>query len=280
MQIKAIIKKIAAEKGISAQLALQHYLLERILERVSVSKYNNKIILKGGLLIASMFGLDKRATMDMDATIKGAEVSRENTLAMFQEIVKIDVGDEFTFCILGITSIRPNDDYSGFRISLTGDYPPMSIPIKLDITTGDKITPKEIQYQYSLMFEDKTIEVLAYTAETILAEKLETVLSRGTQNTRPRDFYDIYIFEKLYKEKVNCDILSEAIIATSAKRGTTESVRDWIKILKAIQSSEVMQDRWRRYQREIAYAKGIGFDICCEAIRNFLYDCRCYGIND
>lgn len=197
MQLKAVVKNIAKEKKISAQLVLQNYMLERFLERVSVSRYKENFIIKGGFLISSMVGLDSRATMDMDATIKNYPVSEDTVRKMVEEILRIDLPDDITFTFKSIGEIREGDEYTGYRVALSANYPPMAVPLKLDITTGDKITPREIEYEYKLMLEDRKIRVLAYNMATILAEKLETAISRGDQNTRPRDYYDIYILSKV-----------------------------------------------------------------------------------
>lgn len=192
MQLKAIMKKLAKENQISAQLVLQNYMLERFLERVSLSPYRDNYIIKGGFLISSMVGLNSRATMDMDATIKGYPVTQDTVQKMIEKILTVPVDDDITFTFKSIGEIREGDEYTGYRVALTADFPPMAVPLKLDITTGDKITPREIQYDYKLMLEDRHIQVMAYNLATILAEKLETVISRSDQNTRPRDYYDVY----------------------------------------------------------------------------------------
>ena len=190
MQLKAIIKNIAKEKHISAQLVMQNFMLERLLERISISKYQRNFILKGGFLIAALVGIDTRATMDMDATIKELPVNEQTVRKMFEEICKTELADDVTFSFQNIGKIREGDEYTGYRISLSANYPPMAVPLKLDITTGE-ITPKEIDYQFKLLLEDRNISVLAYNLETIMAEKLEKVITRGDQNTRPRDYYAI-----------------------------------------------------------------------------------------
>ena len=225
MQLKALIKNMAKQKNISAQLVLQNYMLERLLERVSVSEYRDNFILKGGFLIAAMVGLDTRATMDMDVTLKGYPVNEETVQKMFQEICAIELNDEVTFTFRQIGEIRENDEYSGYRVALTADYPPMAVPLKLDVTTGDKITPKEIEYSFKLLLEDRSISILAYNLETILAEKLETVISRSDQNTRPRDYYDIYVLMKLQSHNIDLPSLKEALDATCKKRGSAEIYR-------------------------------------------------------
>ena len=173
MQLKAIMKNIAKEKNISAQLIMQNYMLERLLERISLSRYQSHFVLKGGFLIAAMVGLDSRATMDMDATIKGIPVTEETVKQMFLEICKIGINDEIIFSFQKIENIREGDEYTGYRVSIIGSYPPMAVPLKLDITTGDKITPKEITYEFKLLLEDRKIKILAYNLETVMAEKLE-----------------------------------------------------------------------------------------------------------
>ena len=266
MQLKAIIKNLAKEKHISAQLVMQNFMLERLLERISVSKYQQNFILKGGFLIAAMVGLDTRATMDMDATIKGLPVNEQTVRDMFEEICGIELEDDVTFSFRSIGEIREGDEYTGYRISLSANYPPMAVPLKLDITTGDKITPKEIEYQFRLLLEDRSISVLAYNLETIMAEKLETVISRGDQNTRPRDYYDIYILAKLQYANLEPDALKAALSVTTKKRGSSEVVKEYRGIMDMVKSSEVMQQQWKDYQKDFEYAADIVFEDACDVV--------------
>lgn len=270
MQLKAYVKNLAKEKKISAQIVLQNYMLERLLERISVSEYRDNFILKGGLLLAAMVGLDTRATMDMDATIKGLPVTKEAISQMFIDICQIHIEDDIRFEFSGIEDIREDDEYSGFRVSLSGNYPPMAVPLKIDITTGDKITPREMIYTFNLMFEERSINVLAYTLETILAEKLETIISRGDQNTRPRDFYDVYILNTLQKKNIDNQILKEAFAATVKKRGTEHIVTNYKEIIETVLKSSVMKDRWARYQKEFDYAKDIRFEDTCKVANELM----------
>ena len=265
MQLKAYVKNLAKEKKISAQIVLQNYMLERLLERISVSEYRDNFILKGGFLLAAMVGLDTRATMDMDATIKGLPVTKETISQMFIDICQIHIEDDISFEFSGIEDIREDDEYSGFRVSLSGNYQPMAVPLKIDITTGDKITPREMVYTFNLMFEERSINVLAYTLETILAEKLETIISRGDQNTRPRDFYDVYILNTLQKKNIDNQILKEAFAATVKKRGTEHIVTNYKEIIETVIKSSAMKDQWTRYQKEFDYAKDIRFEDTCMA---------------
>jgi hypothetical protein len=266
MQLKAIIKNIAKNKNISAALVLQNYMLERFLERVSLSRYHDNYIIKGGFLIASMVGLDSRATMDMDATIKGYPVNEEAIRKMVEDIIAVPVEDAIHFCLKSVREIREGDEYTGYRVALTADYEKMAVPLKLDITTGDKITPREIEYSYKLMMEDRSIRVLAYNLSTILAEKLETVVSRGDQNTRPRDYYDIYILSKLQAENIDIDSLKAALSATTAKRGSSELMMQYAEIMRTVKSSDVMKRQWDNYRKDFDYAAGIEFEETCDAV--------------
>lgn len=266
MQLKAIIKNLAKEKNISAQLVMQNFMLERLLERISMSKYQNNFILKGGFLIAAMVGLDTRATMDMDATIKGLPVNEETVHDMFKGICKIELNDDVTFSFSSIGEIREGDEYTGYRVHLTANYPPMAVPLKLDITTGDKITPREVKYSFKLLLEDRNISVLAYNIETVLAEKLETVISRGDQNTRPRDYYDVYILIKLQFNNVNPQSLQQALLATSKKRGSYEVISNYKYIMEAVKNSKVMHEQWRAYQKNFKYAKDVDFIDACDTV--------------
>lgn len=266
MQLKAVIKNISKDKHISAQLVMQNFMLERLLERSSVSKYRQNFILKGGFLIAAMVGLDTRATMDMDATIKGWPVNEESIKNMFLDICKIDLQDDVTFEFKKIGEIREGDDYTEYRVSLSANYPPMAVTLKLDITTGDKITPREIEYRFKLLLEDREIPILAYNLETVMAEKLETVVSRGDQNTRPRDYYDIYILAKMQYKNIETEYLSAALDATSKKRGSSEILKEYKNIIDIVRNSDVMIKQWRTYQRDFEYATDISFDEVCDAV--------------
>ena len=272
LQLKAIIKNLAKEKHISAQLVMQNFMLERLLERISVSEYQQNFILKGGFLIAAMVGLDTRATMDMDATIKGLPVNEQTVREMFEEICKVELDDDVTFSFRNIGEIREGDEYTGYRVSLSANYPPMAVPLKLDITTGDKIIPKEIEYQFKLLLEDRSISVLAYNLETIMAEKLETVISRGDQNTRPRDYYDIYILAKLQYANIELDALNAALNATTEKRGSSAVVKEYRNIIDTVKKSEVMRRQWKNYQKDFEYATDIAFEDACDVVVELMDD--------
>ena len=215
-QLKDLIRNLSKKKSADAQILMRNYMMERFLERISLSEYKNQFILKGGMLVAAMVGLDARATMDLDATIKGTNVSVEDV----EMIISIPLDDGVAFRIKQISEIMEEADYPGVRVSMETKFDGVITPLKIDISTGDVITPREIKYKFNLMLEDRTIEVWAYNLETVLAEKLETVISRNVTNTRMRDFYDIYILQELYGEQLQKQVLWTALVATAKKMET------------------------------------------------------------
>ncbi len=270
MQLKAKIKNISKEKNISAQLVLQNYMMERFIERIALSDFQDQMIIKGGLLISSIVGLDSRATMDIDMTLKGKPVNESFVLDYINEISRININDEVKFDVVSITEIREMDDYFGFRVSLIAGIGTMKIPLKIDITTGDKIIPSEISYEYPLMFENRSIKIKAYNLETILSEKIETIISRGNQNTRMRDFYDIYILLKLKSKNIDYNILRLAIEETSKKRDSLNLLLKYKEIISNIENNNEMLVRWKNYQNSFNYARTIDFTEICKFLTEIL----------
>ena len=275
-QLKDLIRNLSKKKSADAQILMRNYMMERFLERISLSEYKDKFILKGGMLVAAMVGLDARATMDLDATIKGADVSLTDVETIISNIIAIPIDDGVSFCIKRISEIMEEADYPGVRVSMETKFDGVNTPLKIDISTGDVITPREIKYKFNLMLEDRTIEVWAYNLETVLAEKLETVISRNVTNTRVRDFYDIYILQKLHGEQLNKEILWNALVATARKRGTLEQIEsgDIREILNEIETSSVMENLWKTYQKNYSYAIDISWHIVMESVR-YLYQIGC-----
>ena len=275
-QLKDLIRNLSKKKAADAQTLMRNYMMERFLERISLSEYKDKFILKGGMLVAAMVGLDARATMDLDATIKAANVSLRDVEMIISNIIAIPIDDGVSFRIKRISEIMEEADYPGVRVSMETKFDGVIIPLKIDISTGDVITPKEIRYRFNLMLEDRTIEVWAYNLETVLAEKLETVISRNVTNTRMRDFYDIYILQKLHGEQLNKEILWHALVATARKRGTLEQIEsgDIREILNEIETSSVMENLWKAYQKNYSYAVDISWHIVMESVR-YLYQIGC-----
>jgi len=260
MQLKAKIKNLALKNHIPAQAVLQNFMMERLLERISISKYKDMVILKGGMLIASMVGISNRTTMDMDATLRGYPFSEKTIRAVFSDICAIQLNDELTLVLNHIAPIRGDDEYGGFRVALDAEYDSINTPLKIDITTGDIITPGAVRYAFHSNFENKVINVWAYTIETILAEKVETILRRSVLNTRPRDFYDVFIIMNTHKQMFDKNIFLAALNATSKKRESLAALQDKEKIIRSIESDAVMNQRWERYCKENFYANGIAFN--------------------
>ena len=254
--LKAIINNIAKDNKISAQSVLQTFMLERLLERISISQYKDNFILKGGMLISAMLGIDSRTTMDMDTTIKGIPLNEKEIEKILQEICKLDIDDDVSFKLNKVEPIREDDDYGGFRATFEANYQEkMPVILKIDITTGDKITYKEIKYSFNLMLEDRKIEVWSYNLETIIAEKFETIISRGTLGTRVRDYYDIYMLLKTQSNNIDFKVLNEAIKRTAEHRNSTETIEKWQDVVKVLQESDTMKKQWDRYKRIISMQK-------------------------
>lgn len=258
-QLKHKIKNISQQTGINANAILQNYMLEILLKYISLSKYKDNFILKGGMLVSSLVGISSRTTMDIDATIKGITMTKETLLDMFNEIINIK-SENTSFEILNIKDIREEDEYGGFRLFLESKFDTIRVPLKVDISTGDVITPKEINYSYKSMFENTYINILAYNIETILAEKFETILSRGVFNTRARDFYDIYILLKFKISEIKKDQFINAIYKTFEKRESTNLINSSLDIINKIKSDERIIHIWNRYSEKYEFARSIDFD--------------------
>lgn len=251
-----------------AQIVMRNYIMERFLERLSLSKYSHNFILKGGMLVSAMVGLDNRATLDIDTTVRNLSLSIENTERIITEIINIPMEDGITFHIKSLNVIMDEVEYSGIRVTMEAVLDTMKTPLKLDISMGDIITPSEVEYQFKLMFEERTISVLAYNMETVLAEKLETVLSRGTANTRLRDFYDLYILQNDCVHNFDPAVVSMAFHATSEKRGSEETAAIGESTLQKIRNSKEMQELWRRYQTKFSYAGDITWERVMDAVES------------
>ena len=268
MSLKAKIRNLAKEKDISAQVILQNYMFERFLERLSKSNYKNNFILKGGMLIAALVGIDNRSTMDMDATIKNYPITIDSLTKAITEICNIEVDDDVNFSFMGIEPIRDDDIYGGYRVGIRADYDTIITPLSIDITTGDVITPREVFYSFKMIFDEGTIGVWAYNIETVLAEKLETILQRGELNTRPRDFYDIYIL--VNTQEFNSLVFSEALKKTIEHRETIHILNDTLERIKAIETSEILKDRWVKYSKNYPYAEDISYEDTVKALKMLL----------
>ena len=271
-QLKDLIRNLSKEVGIEAHVLIRKYMMERFLERVSSSKYNGSFILKGGMLVAAFVGVEARATMDIDTTIKGIPVTIVDMERTITEISNIDLDDNVKFRIKKVSEIMDEAEYSGIRFSMDAVLDGAVIPLKIDISTGDVITPREIAYSYKLMFEDRTIPIMTYPIETVLAEKLETVISRSITNTRMRDFYDIHILLK--SQNINADILALALERTAKKRGNFSLLENVESVLKIVKSDEDMKRLWNIYQKKFKHAGEYTWDEVIHSVRELSIEAK------
>ena len=267
MSLKGRIKNIAKSKNISAQVILQNFMFECLLERLSVSKYKDKFVLKGGMLIAALVGIDNRATMDLDTTLRNLSLTQENVIKTITEICAIELDDEVIFTVKKTEPIRKDDVYGGLRVSIDAVYDTIVTPLSIDVSTGDAITPSPVKYIFSGIFDEtKEIELWAYNIETVLAEKVETILRRGELNTRPRDFYDIHIL--CTTQKYDSEIFKNAFWATAEHRGSAELIKDVHGILENIKTSTLLQNSWKRYAKEYKYSESISYETVMAALES------------
>lgn len=257
---------MAAKKNLRAQEVLQMFLFERILERLAASKYHNNFILKGGLLISSMIGISERTTMDMDTTVRGIQMEEDEIVAAVNEILAIDVGDGITFEYKGIEPIREEDAYNNFRVHLRAKYGKIDSPMKIDVTTGDVITPTAIRYDFPMLFDDKTVPVMAYTLETVLAEKYETIIRRNIGTTRARDFYDLHTLYRSRKDEIRPEVLKAAVLHTAQKRDSVDDIHDWKDIMTDIREEPALYQLWDNYMADNKYIGELAFHEVLDAV--------------
>lgn len=247
MSLKAKIRNIAKSKNIPAQVILQNYMFERFLNRLSVSEYKEKFVLKGGMLVAALVGLDNRATMDLDTTLKNLPLTPEAIEKALSEIFEIDLNDDVKFRLKSISPIREDDIYGGYRVALDAIYETIVTPMTIDVSTGDVITPNAVQFSFTGLFDDELkFELWAYNIETVLAEKVETILRRSVFNTRPRDFYDAYIL--ITTQKFDKAVFAEALEKTIEHRGTKDQINDYMDTMTVIENSDALKTMWSNYR--------------------------------
>lgn len=269
MSLKAKIRNIAKQKNIPAQVILQNYMFERLLVRLSASEYKEKFVLKGGMLVAAIVGLDNRATMDMDTTLKNLPLTPEAIRSALEDICSIAFDDGVVYEIGTISPIRKDDIYGGYRVMLNARFDIMLTSLSIDVSTGDVITPHAVQYNFSEIFDDeKSYELWAYNIETVMAEKVETILRRGIFNTRPRDFYDAYILTTT--QKFDITVFEDALKATANHRGTTNQIADVPSILHNIEESPELKTMWDKYRKQFSYAKNITYEQIMDSIKALL----------
>ena len=268
--IKRLAKEIENKYDLNYYEILQRYMFERVLERISVSKYQDNFILKGGLLLSAMFGIDNRMTKDMDATITGIDVSKDKMLKVLNEILSINLKDGVKFDVIDITDIREDDEYGGNKYHIVGELQSLKVNLEIDISTGDKVTPRELKYKYPLIFEDRTIMISSYNIETILAEKIETILRRGVFNSRMKDFYDIYYFLTKLRKEIDINILKEAVDNTFTKRDSFEYLNDYEQIIDSIIGNERLEKLWNIYSNKYKYANGIDINEILSLLKDII----------
>ena len=269
MSLKAKIRNIAKQKNLPAQIILQNYMFERLLVRLSASEYKEKFVLKGGMLVAAIVGLDNRATMDMDTTLKNLPLTPEAIRSALEDVCNITFDDGVAFEILSLSPIREDDIYGGYRVMLNAKFDTLLTPLSIDISTGDAITPHAVQYNFSEIFDnEKSYELWAYNIETVMAEKVETILRRGVFNTRPRDFYDAYILATT--QKFETSVFTDALSATATHRGTTQQIADVPSILHNIEDSPELKSMWNKYRKQFAYASDIEYDQIMAVLKTLM----------
>lgn len=269
-QIKGRIKSVAKQNNADARTLMRIYMMERFLERLAQSEYRDNFIIKGGILVTAMIGVAHRSTMDIDTSMKNLNLSAEDALRVVNQVKDIDLGDGVSFDVKDVSNIMDEMEYPGIRVTMNANVGRLITPLKIDISTGDVITPRAIEFNYDLLLEDRSISLWSYNLETILAEKLQTVLARGILNTRMRDFYDIRMLLDTYEDKVNKAVLKDAFAATCKKRGTNHLQEQAEEIIKIIEADEQLQVLWRAYQKKYSYAAEIDYASVIRDVRKLM----------
>ena len=269
-QIKGRIKSVAKQNNADARTLMRIYMMERFLERLAQSEYRDNFIIKGGILVTAMIGVAHRSTMDIDTSMKNLNLSAEDALRVVNQVKDIDLDDGVSFEVKDVSNIMDEMEYPGIRVTMNANVGKLITPLKIDISTGDVITPRAIEFNYDLLLEDRSISLWSYNLETILAEKLQTVLARGILNTRMRDFYDIRMLLDTYEDKVNKAVLKDAFAATCKKRGTDHLQEQAEEIIKIIEADEQLQVLWRAYQKKYSYAAEIDYASVINGVRKLM----------
>ena len=269
-QIKGRIKSVAKQNNADARTLMRIYMMERFLERLARSEYRDNFIIKGGILVTAMIGVAHRSTMDIDTSMKNLNLSAEDALQVVNQVKDIDLDDGVSFEVKDVSNIMDEMEYPGIRVTMNANVGRLITPLKIDISTGDVITPRAIEFNYDLLLEDRSISLWSYNLETILAEKLQTVLARGILNTRMRDFYDIWMLLDTYEDKVNKAVLKDAFAATCKKRGTDHLQEQAEEIIKIIEADEQLQVLWRAYQKKYSYAAEIDYASVISGVRKLM----------
>ena len=265
--LKAKLRNLSDKTNIASNYLLQSFMFEGLLKRISISKYREKFIIKGGMLLTSIFGINLRSTMDLDAILKGLPLNIETITSIFNELINMNIDDNMTFEIIDIREIREEDLYGGYCINLKATFDKLWTHLMIDITTGDIITYKEIEFKYRTLFDDEIINILSYNYETIIAEKFESIISRNINNSRMKDYYDLYMFTSLKWNRINKSILLQAIVNTCKNRRTIDFINNSNSYIEMITNDDKLKKLWKSYQEKYEYAKEITFEDCINAIK-------------
>lgn len=269
-QVKGQIKSVARKNGADARVLMRIYMMERFLERLAVSPYHDNFIIKGGMLVTAMVGIAHRSTMDIDTSMKNLNLSIEDARKVVDEIISIDLGDSVSFVVKDVSGIMDEMEYPGVRIAMNAVMGELITPLKIDISTGDIITPREVEFQYNLLLEERAISLWSYNLETVLAEKLQTILARGIISTRMRDYYDLWMLLSVYEGIIDGAVLKAAFAATCKKRNTEQLLEQSDTILKTVEADSQLQNLWKAYQKKFTYAAGIAYEDTISSARKLL----------
>lgn len=273
-QVKGKIKNIAQQNHADARVLLRLYAMDRFLERLVNSKYRDNFVIKGGILVTAMVGVSQRATMDIDTSINNEQLSAKNAELIIKEIANINLNDGMTFFIKSSDEIMDEMEYPGIRILMNAYLDKMVIPLEIDISTGDVITPQAVEFDYPLILEKRTISLWSYNLETVLAEKLQTIMARGILNTRMRDYYDVYTLLNMYGERINQNVFRKAFIATCKKRKTNGLLDHANQVISSVETNESIQTLWKKYQGKYSYAAEIPFHKIIKSIVELVDLCQ------
>jgi len=269
-EIRLKAKNVELKYNLTHYEVLQRFMFERILERISISNYKDNFVLKGGLLLSAMFGVDNRTTKDIDATITGIDVSKEKMVQVLNEILNINIYDGVKFDVVNITDIREENEYGGNKYHIVGRLENLKVNLEIDISTGDKVTPRKLKFKFPLIFEERYISISSYNIETILSEKIETILRRGKFNSRMKDYYDVYYFLTNFRNEINKKVLTQAINNTFAKRKSLDYLEEYEQIINSINDSEKIKKLWIIYSKKYKYAQNIKFDEIIKLLTKIL----------
>ena len=266
-KLNSIIKKRAKGSNDMSLHLHQMFFFEHVLMRLAVSKYKDNVILKGGVLLSSIIGNDMRTTKDIDATLKSIPLNINTIEKIFNEILSIELNDGVKFKIESIKDIRLEDAYGGFRINVFATFDKLKTNFFIEVTTGDIITPREINYKYKSLFEDETINIMTYTVETIISEKFESIISKNIHTTISKDFYDLYMLMIKNKDKINKENLIKAIENTFKHRNTNFNI-DYLKeVFDIIKDSKILENNFNDYRKKLNYVKNINYEDTINAIK-------------